>query len=87
MTVLVGLAPGKEAETEITGKSTCGNGDTGSKKKLITPASATPNVTKVVASSIVIFNISIVKSHLHFQTVLLLDLFDNTIKTIPVLWL
>ena len=44
-----GLAPGSEAETEMVGKSTCGSGATGSRKKLITPASATPSVTSVVA--------------------------------------
>ena len=45
-----GLAPGMLADTAIVGKSTCGKGDTGNKKKLITPASAMPKVASVVAT-------------------------------------
>ncbi len=35
-----GDAPGSEAEITITGKSTCGSGATGSRRKPSTPASA-----------------------------------------------
>jgi hypothetical protein len=45
-----GLAPGILAETEIVGKSTCGNGATGNCKKPSNPAKATPNVSRVVAT-------------------------------------
>src|SRR5947208_8911864 len=48
--IVSGLAPGSEACTEIVGKSTCGSGDTGSKRKAIAPASATPSVRSVVAT-------------------------------------
>jgi hypothetical protein len=34
----------------MVGKSTCGNGDTGSRRKAMLPAIATPNVNKVVAT-------------------------------------
>ena len=46
--IVSGLAPGKVALTEIVGKSTCGNGDTGSTKKPAIPASATPIVSRTV---------------------------------------
>src|SRR5665213_357356 len=45
-----GLAPGSVALTEIVGKSTCGNGETGSLKNATAPAAASPNVSKVVAT-------------------------------------
>ena len=44
-----GLAPGRDADTEMVGKSTCGSGATGSRKKPMTPAIATPSVSSVVA--------------------------------------
>src|ERR1700761_4675574 len=47
--MISGLAPGSDAETEIVGKSTCGNGDTGKPRYATMPASATPAVSKVVA--------------------------------------
>ena len=37
-----GLAPGSDADTEIVGKSTCGSGDTGNRRKAAAPASASP---------------------------------------------
>ena len=48
--IVSGLAPGSEADTEMVGKSTCGSGATGSRKKAIAPASATPKVSSVVAT-------------------------------------
>jgi hypothetical protein len=45
-----GLAPGSEALTEITGKSTCGSGDTGRTKKAPMPARARPMVNRTVAT-------------------------------------
>jgi hypothetical protein len=45
-----GLAPGSEAWTEMVGNSTCGSGDTGSRKKLMVPARARPSVSSVVAT-------------------------------------
>ena len=45
-----GLAPGSDACTEMVGKSTCGNGDTGSLVKAIAPAIAMPIVSSVVAT-------------------------------------
>ena len=47
-----GLAPGSEAVTDIVGKSTCGNGATDNRKKLMMPASAMPSVAKVVATGL-----------------------------------
>jgi hypothetical protein len=38
-----------EAETETVGKSTCGRGATGSKKKATPPAKANPKVKRLVA--------------------------------------
>src|SRR3974390_225321 len=43
-----GLAPGNVACTEMVGKSTCGNGDTGSLKNATAPAAARPKVRSVV---------------------------------------
>src|SRR4249920_3822277 len=48
--IVSGLAPGICANTEIVGKSICGNGDTGSLKNAKMPASATPMVNRVVAT-------------------------------------
>src|SRR4051794_25184793 len=45
-----GLAPGSCACTEMVGKSTCGNGETGSLKKAIAPARMMPIVSRVVAT-------------------------------------
>src|SRR4051795_8047709 len=45
-----GLAPGMLAETEITGKSTCGSGATGSTKNAAMPASAIQMVSRTVAT-------------------------------------
>jgi hypothetical protein len=45
-----GLAPGSDADTDTTGKSTCGRGDTGSSPNDTIPASATPMVSRVVAT-------------------------------------
>jgi hypothetical protein len=50
--IVSGLAPGKEAETEIVGKSTCGKGDTGRNRKAIAPANATAMVSSVVATGL-----------------------------------
>src|SRR5262249_27457495 len=43
-----GLAPGSVACTEMVGKSTCGNGETGSLKNATAPAAARPKVNNVV---------------------------------------
>ena len=48
--IVSGLAPGSDACTEIVGKSTCGSGDTGSRRNASAPASATPSVSSVVAT-------------------------------------
>ncbi len=45
-----GLAPGSDACTEIVGKSTCGSGETGSRRNASAPASAMPSVSSVVAT-------------------------------------
>src|SRR5271154_1497142 len=45
-----GLAPGKPAPTEIVGKSTCGSGATGRKRKATTPDKKIANVIKEVAT-------------------------------------
>ena len=45
-----GLAPGSEALTEMVGKSTCGSGDTGSRRNAAIPANATPMVSSAVAT-------------------------------------
>lgn len=45
-----GLPPGKPAETEIVGKSTCGNGETGKTLKAMAPTSVMPAISKVVAT-------------------------------------
>jgi len=43
-----GLAPGRFAETDIVGKSTCGSGETGKNENAITPASANAMVNSDV---------------------------------------
>ncbi len=48
--MISGLPPGKLAETEMVGKSTCGNGETGSTLKAIAPVRITPAVSRVVAT-------------------------------------
>src|SRR5438477_4516215 len=48
--IVSGLAPGRLACTEIVGKSTCGKGDTGRSRNAAAPASASPMVSKVVAT-------------------------------------
>jgi len=45
-----GLPPGKPAETEIVGKSTCGNGETGRTLNAMAPTSTMPAVSRVVAT-------------------------------------
>src|SRR5471030_2834586 len=45
-----GEAPGSDADTEIVGKSTLGNGATGNLVNAMPPASRTPKVSKVVAT-------------------------------------
>src|SRR5579871_175185 len=47
-----GLAPGNPALTEIVGKSTCGSGDTGSKRKAAMPDSASAIASNVVATGL-----------------------------------
>jgi len=47
--MISGLAPGKEAETDTVGKSTCGNGDTGSTRKAEAPDNTNAAVSSVVA--------------------------------------
>ena len=48
--MISGLAPGSCAGTEMVGKSTCGSGDTGSRRKAAAPASVMPAVSSVVAT-------------------------------------
>jgi hypothetical protein len=45
-----GLAPGSEALTEMVGKSTCGNGETGKIRNATEPAKATATISSVVAT-------------------------------------
>ena len=45
-----GLAPGKLAETTITGKSICGKGETGNKPKLTPPSSMIARLSSRVAT-------------------------------------
>ena len=46
--IVSGDAPGKDAETEMVGNSTCGKGATGSLTYANAPPSASPKVSKVV---------------------------------------
>src|ERR1700691_5380642 len=48
--IMLALAPGKLALTEIVGKSTSGRGATGSTSKAIAPARAIATVSSVVAT-------------------------------------
>src|SRR5689334_8785850 len=48
--IVSGLAPGRFAETKMTGKSICGSGDTGSSVKATAPASTTERLSRVVAT-------------------------------------
>src|SRR5580765_6796238 len=48
--IVSGSAPGSCAVTEITGKSTCGSGETGSCVKATAPASVRPMASSVVAT-------------------------------------
>src|SRR6185369_14150103 len=48
--MVTGSAPGRPAETEMVGKSTCGRGDTGRRRKASTPASTSPMASRVVAT-------------------------------------
>ena len=48
--IVSGLAPGREACTEMVGKSTCGSGETGSRLNETAPVSAMPSVSRVVAT-------------------------------------
>jgi hypothetical protein len=50
--IVSGLAPGREAPTLMVGKSTCGSGETGNKRKATTPESATAAVRSVVATGL-----------------------------------
>jgi hypothetical protein len=48
--MISGLAPGRDAPTVMVGKSICGSGATGKKKKATDPASAIAIVRRVVAT-------------------------------------
>src|SRR5208283_1895366 len=48
--IVSGLAPGKEAETDMVGKSTCGSAATGNSLNATRPARAIPSVIRVVAT-------------------------------------
>jgi hypothetical protein len=48
--VISGLPPGRLAETEMVGKSTCGKGETGRTANAMAPTRITPTVSKVVAT-------------------------------------
>ncbi len=48
--MISGLAPAMEACTETVGKSTCGSGETGSRRNATAPARATAAVSRVVAT-------------------------------------
>src|SRR5580658_3735217 len=50
--IVSGLAPGRDAETEMVGKSTCGRGDTGSNWNATAPESAMATVSSVVATGL-----------------------------------
>jgi len=47
--IVSGLAPGRLADTDIVGKSTCGNGETGSNRNAVIPASMIASINSVVA--------------------------------------
>src|SRR5260370_20966846 len=48
--IVSGLAPGSVALTEIVGKSTCGNGETGSSRNAKAPDKATATKRRIVAT-------------------------------------
>ena len=48
--IVSGLAPDKDAETDMVGTSTRGSGDTGNSRKATAPARAKPRVSSVVAT-------------------------------------
>jgi hypothetical protein len=50
--MISGLAPGKFADTEIVGKSICGNGETGNNLNATAPASAIAAVKSTVATGL-----------------------------------
>src|SRR5580692_10405584 len=47
--MISGLAPGRDADTDTVGKSTCGNGDTGSTLNAAIPDNTNAAVSSVVA--------------------------------------
>ena len=47
--IVSGLAPGRLADTEIVGKSTCGKGETGSSVNAVMPANTVAIINRVVA--------------------------------------
>jgi hypothetical protein len=47
--MISGLAPGSWADTDMVGKSTCGNGETGSTRNAETPDKTSAVVSSVVA--------------------------------------
>jgi hypothetical protein len=50
--IVSGLAPGRFADAEIVGKSTCGSADTARNQYATQPASARANVSNVVATGL-----------------------------------
>ena len=48
--IVSGLAPGRLAETEMVGKSTCGRGETGSNLNAVIPAKTIATMMSVVAT-------------------------------------
>src|ERR1700722_1958089 len=50
LAITSGLAPGRDAETKIAGTSMRGSGATGSNVNVAIPDSATPNVSRIVAT-------------------------------------
>jgi hypothetical protein len=50
--IVSGLAPGKDAPTEMVGKSTCGSGDTGSIRNATAPARVTAIRSSVVPTGL-----------------------------------
>src|SRR5580658_2294572 len=66
--IVSGLAPGRDAETEMVGKSTCGRGDTGSSWNATAPESAMATVRRVVATGLRMNNSETFISHpTHFH--------------------
>src|ERR1700744_6678968 len=50
--MMSGLAPGSDAATEMVGKSTCGSGETGSRRNATAPARAMATIRSVVATGL-----------------------------------